>query len=315
MYGNPEPTFIAIYKTVDGLPIPLDVYLPTPSSDNAPPIVVYIHSGCLVANDSSDLPRYLPVFCERDNYVLVSVNFRQVPQVKFGDCLRDVKDALTWCETTLPTLIKERGRSVDSGKVAVIGASSGAWLALLVGAELFPNVKVVVAMYPMTNVTDESFRQPGPVPPTTLDDVREYIDGPTVAGSIPETDHSVFPPPITTGRARAVAYLAQEALWTQWLFGVEPNERAELDKWDARKLVTAKWPPTAVLHGDIDMLVQSSNGAQMAAALADAGVQSMYRSVRGANHFFDIVLDPKDEATLEAHSITEMWRFVAENLS
>ncbi|KAJ3298183.1 hypothetical protein HK104_011034, partial [Borealophlyctis nickersoniae] len=66
-------------------------------------------------------------------FVVVIPNYRLCPQVSMYDGpWEDAKDVLAWCRGELGKVLKEDGGvEVDSGRVAAMGHSAGATLALL----------------------------------------------------------------------------------------------------------------------------------------------------------------------------------------
>ncbi|KAI0264341.1 Alpha/Beta hydrolase protein [Gloeopeniophorella convolvens] len=268
----------------------------------------------LVANDSTDIPRFLPAFCDRDGVALVSANYRLAPQAYLPESLADVRDALAWCTETLPDSAGSRGHLVDGTRVALSGGSMGGWLTLLLGSEQHACVRALAALYPMTNLSDENFSVAPPIPPIPRSVVAPYIDGPMAAGATPDTDYAAHPP-IFTGRSRAVVYMAQEHLWAPWILRAAPDDAAAPAAWDARLKVRdappGRWPPTAVVHGADDMLIPPSNGSDIADALKARGEgRFFWQLVPNAGHFLDMICDPRDDAGMDALGLTPLWAFV-----
>src|SRR5262249_52265175 len=128
------------YKTVGSLPIQADVY--RPAGSGLRPIVVWVHPGALIMGSRAMLPndeldRFL-----RAGFVVVPIDYRLAPETKLPEIVRDVEDALRWIRAQGATLF--RG---DPNRVAVVGASGGAYLALLAGARVEPRLSAVVSFY------------------------------------------------------------------------------------------------------------------------------------------------------------------------
>ena len=141
------------YKTVGPLPIQADVYQPAVSGLR--PVVVWIHPGALIMGSRAMLPedeldRFL-----RAGFVVVAIDYRLAPETKLPEILRDVEDAHRWILARGATLF--RG---DPQRVAVVGASGGADLALLAGARVEPRLRAVVSLYGYGDVAGEWYSRP-----------------------------------------------------------------------------------------------------------------------------------------------------------
>ena len=102
----------------------LDWYAPDDGGDH--PIVVWIHGGGWMHGDKGDDMRVKPqAFCDQ-GFVLVSVNYRFIPEVTIGGMAGDVAAAIHWAYAHA----KECGG--DPNSIFVIGHSAGAQLAALV---------------------------------------------------------------------------------------------------------------------------------------------------------------------------------------
>lgn len=117
------------------IPIKANIYLPvSPPSHPKLPIVLYIHGGGWIHSSREDygrtwFQRFLAL-----NYVVVSMDYRLLPESSFhdGQC-EDVKDIEPWLRGELGIQLAKLGEEIeiDGGKIIVAGASAGAHLALL----------------------------------------------------------------------------------------------------------------------------------------------------------------------------------------
>src|SRR5262249_48535705 len=101
----------------------LDVYAPTEGKNH--PIVVWIHGGGWRQGDKSKVHNKPKAFVEK-GFVLVSINYRFVPNVTVKEIAGDVAKAIRW------THDHARDYGGDPNRILVMGHSAGAQLAALV---------------------------------------------------------------------------------------------------------------------------------------------------------------------------------------
>ena len=101
----------------------LDVYAPTTGKNL--PVVVWVHGGGWRRGDKADVHNKPKAFIEK-GFVLVSINYRFVPNVKVNEIAGDVAKAIRWTHDHA----KEYGG--DPKTLIVMGHSAGAQLAALV---------------------------------------------------------------------------------------------------------------------------------------------------------------------------------------
>ncbi|MEO7319657.1 MAG: alpha/beta hydrolase [Chthoniobacteraceae bacterium] len=100
----------------------LDIYSP-PNAKNLP-VVFWIHGGGWQAGDKSDVKLKPQWFLDR-GFVVVSTNYRLLPDVDMGTLIRDVAKSFAWVQQH----IAEHGG--DPRRVLVGGHSAGAQLAAI----------------------------------------------------------------------------------------------------------------------------------------------------------------------------------------
>lgn len=115
------------YRTVDGVPIKLDLYFPQQRTSPAP-LVVYVHGGGWTGGDKRQ-GAGMPLIPEllRRGYAVASVNYRLAPQYKFPAMIEDVACAIRF----LRAHAKEYQLKTD--KIGVWGGSAGGHLVALLG--------------------------------------------------------------------------------------------------------------------------------------------------------------------------------------
>lgn len=81
-----------VYKTVDNLEIKADVYTHVAKGiDSNTPVVLYFHGGAVVGCNRQWLPAHVVQSCLKRGWVLVSADFRQLPQVTGKEIVKDAQ--------------------------------------------------------------------------------------------------------------------------------------------------------------------------------------------------------------------------------
>jgi acetyl esterase/lipase len=101
----------------------LDVYAPTQGQNH--PVVVWIHGGGWRRGDKAEVHNKPKAFVDK-GFVLVSINYRFVPNVTVMQIAGDVAKAIRW------THDHAKDYSGDPNRIIVMGHSAGAQLAALV---------------------------------------------------------------------------------------------------------------------------------------------------------------------------------------
>ena len=104
----------------------LDIY--SPKKAKSAPVMVYVHGGGWRKGDKSRVGRKPPFFTGR-NWILVSVNYRLLPDGKHPRNVQDIASALAWVHDH----IREYGGDPDS--IFLMGHSAGCHLASLVATD------------------------------------------------------------------------------------------------------------------------------------------------------------------------------------
>ncbi|KAJ3144586.1 hypothetical protein HDU89_008147 [Geranomyces variabilis] len=270
----------------------------TSSTTNAKTrVVLNIHGGCLVIGGRSITspiaPRWLLAYMHLHDYVLLTADYRLLPESSGLDAVSDAEAAYQWTRNVLPTLLPNVDLDLD--RVVVTGGSAGGYFATQLGIA-HPEV-TVIAGYPMFDLEDSHYTvqattgywgQP-PVP-------REVID--KIIGSF-------VPGKIATERVKSPDVLA---------FGAGMMQQARLgeflgddDRVYPRRLLDAilasdaspkrahqKW---FVFHGEHDTVVPVRESKKLVERLERWGAQVRYVTKPG-DHGFDSALDGEDQAAV-----------------
>lgn len=84
------------YKTIGVTDIKADVY--RWDDMKVEPVLVWIHGGALLFGGKEDIPRNLLDLCRKERFILVSLDYRLMPQVKVPAIVEDIRDALRWVD-------------------------------------------------------------------------------------------------------------------------------------------------------------------------------------------------------------------------
>jgi arylformamidase len=109
----------------------LDIYVNEPVEPGSP-VMVWVHGGGFRVGDkasSKDLASKPEYFTNKLGYILVSINYRLLPEGEYPRNVQDVADALAWVHSN----IGEFGG--DPGQIFLMGHSAGAQLVAQVATD------------------------------------------------------------------------------------------------------------------------------------------------------------------------------------
>ncbi len=231
-----------VYKTVDSLALKLSLYHSKDIKKNAP-LLIFVHGGAWKKGKKEDYWHYLISYAQK-GYITATVQYRLSGQAKYPAQLQDVDDALVW--------LKQQAAKyhIDKNKIALIGGSAGAHLAMLsayTNGHKIPNnnkesaqVQAVVNIYGPSDLTTEK---------AINDTSVKSLFGKTYSEA-PDLYKNASP-----------------------IFQV--SEKA---------------PPTLSFHGTLDELVPVEQSDRLHQKLMDIGVLSHYHKLKGWPHTMDIAI-------------------------
>lgn len=140
-----------IERQVAGAPgaPPVPVFVINAPAEAAParPAVLFIHGGGFVAGDARDNLRALKSLAERQDCVIVSVQYRLAPDTPFPGPVDDLYAALEWLHAQSAAL------GVDPARIAIVGESAGGGLAAMLSLRARdrggPAIAFEALIYPM----------------------------------------------------------------------------------------------------------------------------------------------------------------------
>ncbi len=274
---NPPSRVTFVYKRSAKDEIKADVY--RPRETGLRPVIFWIHGGALIFGSRSMLPAdELEVFLAA-GFIVVAIDYRLAPETKLPEILNDVDDALHWVRTKGPHLF-----NADPARVALVGQSGGAYLALMEGVRATPRVQAIVSFYGYGNISGEWYDRPDAEflkqPRVTKEEADRVVGGPILSESTPDR------------RSTFYVYCRQTGLWPLEVTSIDPHLKPhDFAPYNPEGLVTAKYPPTFLLHGDRDTEVPFLMSQRMADSLKRQGVETHFYRMKGFNHLFDVYPD------------------------
>lgn len=119
-----------IYREIDGQKLALDAYLPAGGGSHRAAVLV-IHGGGWWSGDKADANRkFMSQQLAQQGFVAIAVNYRLVPKDVYPAAIEDLEAAVAW----LRQPAQSSALGVDPARIGVLGASSGAQLAGLLGS-------------------------------------------------------------------------------------------------------------------------------------------------------------------------------------
>jgi acetyl esterase/lipase len=297
------------YKSVNGSNILADVY--KTDGRGLHPSILLIHGGSLIAGARTTNVPHIGEYLAA-GYNVVSIDYRLAPETKLPGIVADVEDAYRWIRTDGPELF-----GGDPSRIAVIGHSAGAYLALVAGYRFQPQPRAIISFYGFSDITGSWMSLPNPSYVGQIPMVSESVAFDAVkdvaVSSAPTPDFSVPLVDLADGRGAIYLYAVQRGIWPQLVSGHHPVvERDWFAQFEPIRNVTTEYSPTMLLHGEADTEVPFDQSVRMAAELQRAGVDHEFATNPDWNHGFDDVLGLQDPAVARAFS--RVLGFLAEHL-
>ena len=157
------------FASPDGIALKLNSYRPLATGKY--PALVMIYGGAWKQGNPSNnesFSRYIAV----QGYAVVAIDYRHAPQYRFPDQLQDIQAALQYIQRHAEAL------EIDSQRMALMGRSAGAHLALLAAYKQNPvRFQAVVNYYGPTDLAKAYNTPPFPDPINTRAVLEDFLGG------------------------------------------------------------------------------------------------------------------------------------------
>jgi acetyl esterase/lipase len=238
--------------------------------------VLWIHGGGLIFGWRKTSPRgpFLRALLERD-FVVVSVDHRLAPETKLPGIVDDVCDAWRWVHDVGP-----RRFGIDPARMAMAGASAGAYLSLLAGYQFTPRPRALASFWGYGDITAPWVAEPSAhyrqMDLVTREDADVSLGAPPVQDPAVGVDRSCF-----------YLYCRQQGKWLEEVTAHDPGkDNAWFDRYCPIRNAAPSFPPTVLVHGEADTDLPHAESARLAARLAEELVEHRFISLAGVGHGF-----------------------------
>lgn len=118
-----------ILKEIDSLELKVDIYLRAQDAHRreyirAQVVVLYYHGGCFVASDREDIPPHIVQLCLMRGWILVSADYRKLPQISGLEMWEDASDAYVFVKEGLPGILAGRMDGARFENIIVMGRNA-----------------------------------------------------------------------------------------------------------------------------------------------------------------------------------------------
>ncbi|KAF5650027.1 hypothetical protein F52700_466 [Fusarium sp. NRRL 52700] len=255
-------TITRTYYESAGFQIGVDVLIPRQLKSQNPPVIVRVHGGFLITGSSlfpAWFSKWVLDFAEDQDAVIISPNYRLLPEVKGRDIIHDMGNFWDWVHTGGPSrhlaAVGQHKLQLNLSRTLVVGESAGGYLALQSVLSGFVRPKAIIALYPMVDMKAAHFTESYPKSIVGVlnypnEDVDKFLSATVVSPAITEAD-----PPVRLDAAMAVVHNGRYLE----LLGEEPDlfilDRIEKMALASSNSERSLFPPLFLLHGEGDTAV------------------------------------------------------------
>ncbi|MCJ1432527.1 hypothetical protein MMC27_001884 [Xylographa pallens] len=295
------------YKTVNDHPIGVDILIPKDIKTGKRPLVVRFHGGFLVSGASLFpwfFPSWILEFVSVQSAIVVSADYRLLPEGSGKDILEDIADLWNWVysdlQTYLDTLSHDSALDVDFEHILVIGDSSGSYLALQSAlTQPAGSIKMLTCLYPHVDVGSKQYNSKfeknpfgTPMLPAEIVDahIKATAPGAVVTSAIPPARIDVAVSMVQNGRY--LEFLG----FDESLLPIEVIAKVD------------RMPPMLVTHGREDSVVPVGESERLVEVFRNKYPNTPVRlNIQSGDHGFD------GEATLETEWLKKDINFIVEH--
>ncbi|GFF26437.1 probable carboxylesterase 6 [Aspergillus udagawae] len=305
------------YKQIGDHAIRADFIIPKSTFTGKRPVIVRFHGGGLVTGDSllmEWLPIWLLQLAKKHDAVIVSPNYRLLPESTSPEIFSDIEDFWVWLHSSAVTELLATSSAptqLDLDRILTAGDSAGGLLSICVGLAHADEVRATAASYPMVDMASEYFRtatssEPLPdVPASTVEDYLAQMDRSAIRSS-------AFLPDRFDLMVAAIYYGALGQFYEDGAEG-SPRELRYPLEWLDRPDVKIPRGGIAILHGLQDAVVpveQSEKFVEKAREVMKGrpGGDKVILTLREGDHGFDVEASLEEE-WLSSHlkQAVEAW--------
>ncbi|WP_066067674.1 alpha/beta hydrolase [Neobacillus soli] len=256
-----------VYRKETNFEIKADFY---PVSQKFSPVIVYIHGGGLFWGSREDMKAEQIELYLQAGFNVFSIDYRLAPESQLPEIKSDIAAALSWLEDE-----GAKEFEYDPDKIAVIGSSAGAYLALLSGT-FKKKPKAIVSFYGYGDITGDWATKPSP-------HYQKMTTVPKELAKMLVSDKVITVGPIEK-RYAIYMYARQNGVWIEEISG---HNKGNLSEFCPLNFANADFPPTLLLHGTMDEDVPYEQSVLMTEALKNAGAESRLITIPNGKHVFD----------------------------
>ncbi|KAF5574548.1 hypothetical protein FPCIR_13560 [Fusarium pseudocircinatum] len=274
------------YKVIEGQPILLDLFIPKSLPSGERPVLIRFHGGFLVYGSRDNLqltpPRILEYALE-SRTILVSCDYRLLPESNGIEILQDIDDAWSWVQSSLSEVIETmtNGTSrADLGKVLLAGESAGGYLAIQLALSHPTAFRAVIASYPMIDMRSDHFckaypKQMGQYPQLDYELVSQHLK------QLPDG-----PQPTTRAISNLPIAMVQHGTYTSF-FG-DHRSLFPIEQLEDNPKLALELPFIWLHHGNDDSEVPIEGSRKFVAKLREFNPEAKlrYTELEGAEHGF-----------------------------
>ncbi|KAL5049328.1 hypothetical protein BDW71DRAFT_175675 [Aspergillus fruticulosus] len=156
----------ATYKQVGDHAIRVDILVPQTPANGKRPTIVRFHGGGLIMADSLFIdfwPQWLSDLALLHNAIIISPNYRFMPQATGLEIYDDIEDFWAWLQSpALPELLARHKTptQIDLDRILVDGESAGGLLSINTSLTHASDIRATIALYPTLDPSSPDFTQP-----------------------------------------------------------------------------------------------------------------------------------------------------------
>ncbi|KAJ5692402.1 hypothetical protein N7462_001825 [Penicillium macrosclerotiorum] len=295
------------YKHIGDHGIRADILIPKTKYNGARPLIIRTHGGALMMGDSLYMdwwPQWTSDLALQNEAVIVSPNYRLLPEATGADIYADIEDFWTWVHSAefVDLLAKHTSPTkVDLSRIFTSGDSAGGLISLYLALSHPTEIRAAVLAYPFLDPSSESFSSPRatapfnhPIPESVIHENMKAVVLDTVKSSISTPDSLAFMlAAVQHGAITGMYERGSQGVPREVLYPMERLEQPNLQIPQGGIAVIHGRQDTVVPLGDVEKFV--TRAKQVTEGLPGNGV---VLTVRDGEHGFDSAV-PYEEAWLK----------------